>query len=64
MNKTDTETRTAIKTIFGARNVYIGLNGEVHVKGMMPNTNQLGWYFFGFIGSNDLSERIFHPDGS
>ena len=64
MYKTDTEIRIAVKTIFGARNARVTRNGEVHVKGMMPNTNRTGWYLLGFTGTDYLSERIFHFDGS
>jgi len=24
-------------------------NGEIHIYGQIPNTNQDGWYFFGYV---------------
>lgn len=62
--KTDAEIRTALKTIFGAKCARITRNGEVHVKGVMPNTNQTDWYLFGFTGATEVQERIWNPDGS
>jgi hypothetical protein len=29
---------------FGKGNVRINAHGEVYVKGVMPNTNTVGWY--------------------
>lgn len=62
--KTDAEVRKAVKAIFGAKNARVTRNGEVHVKGRMPNTNQVGWYLLGFTGQYDLDARIWWPDGS
>lgn len=62
--KTDAEVRAAVKAIFGAKNARVTRNGEVHVKGTMPNTNQTGWYLLGFTGQPELDEKIWWEDGS
>lgn len=62
--RTDTEVRAAVKAIFGAKNARVTKNGEVHVRGTMPNTNQVGWYLMGFTGQCELEERIWSPDGT
>lgn len=61
---TDAEIRTAIKSIFGAKNAKVTKNGEVHVYGVMPNTNQSSWYLLGFTGCAEIEEAIWAPDGS
>lgn len=63
-SKTDAEVRAAVKGIFGAKNAKVTRNGEVHVKGRMPNTNQIGWYLLGFTGYRELDDKIWWPDGS
>ena len=62
--KTDAEIRAAVKEIYGSKNAKVTRNGEVHVRGVMPNTNQVGWYLLGFTGQTELEEKLFHPDGS
>ena len=62
--KTDAEIRAAVKSIFGAKNAKVTKNGEVHVNGVMPNTNQSGWYLMGFTGNTDIEEKCWFPDGS
>lgn len=63
--KTDAEVRKAVKTIFGAKNARVTRNGEVHVNGRMPNTNQYGWYLLGFTGQPELDAKIWcEHDGS
>ena len=62
--KTDAEVRAAVKNIFGAKNARVTKNGEVHVKGTMPNTNQTGWYLLGFTGQPELDGKIWWEDGS
>ena len=62
--KSDAEVRAAVKTIFGAKNALVTKNGEVHIKGTMPNTNQAGWYLLGFTGQPELYEKIWWEDGS
>jgi len=64
ITKTDAEVRSAVKSIFGAINARVTRNGEVHVRGTMPNTNQVGWYLLGFTGQPELDDRIWYPDGS
>ena len=62
--KTDAEIRTAVKSIFGSKNARVTRNGEIHVRGTMPNTNQVGWYLMGFTGNTDIEEKIWFADGS
>lgn len=62
--KTTAEVRKAVKTIFGAKNARVTKNGEVHVNGRMPNTNQHGWYLLGFVGQAELDAMIWREDGS
>lgn len=62
--KTDAEIRTAVKTIFGSQNARVTRNGEIHVRGTMPNTNTQGWYLLGFTGSSQIEDIIFYLDGS
>jgi hypothetical protein len=45
---TDTEIRAHFLRR-DANKVRITRNGEVHVRGTMPNTNKWGWYFAGFV---------------
>ncbi len=62
--KSDNEVCKAVKALFGAKNARVTKNGEVHVKGPMPNTNKVGWYFFGFTGNDEIESRLWWPDGS
>lgn len=61
--KTDAEVRAAVKSIFGATNALVTRNGEVHVRGAMPNSSAYGWYLLGFTGQAELDEKIWLPDG-
>jgi hypothetical protein len=62
--KTDSEIRAAVKEIYGSNNAKVTRNGEVHVRGVMPNTNQTGWFLLGYTGQIELEEKLFYPDGS
>ena len=62
--KTDAQVRAAVKKIFGAKNARVTKNGEVYVRGRMPDTDQAGWYLLGFTGQIELEERLWYPDGS
>ena len=57
--KSEKEIREAVKEIFGAKNAKVKRNGEVHVRGIMPNTNQYGWYLLGFTGTVELDNKLF-----
>lgn len=61
---TTSTTRKAVKSIFGAKNARVKRNGEIHINGTMPNTNQTGWYLLGFVGSSEVNECLWYPDGS
>lgn len=52
------EIRKALRIEFGTRNYRITKNGEIHVYGTMPNTNQEGWYLYGWIGDAQTIARI------
>ena len=64
MHKSDSQIRMAIKTIYGPNNAKVTRNGEVHVRGTMPNTNHIGWHLLGFTGTYDIESRIWWEDGS
>lgn len=55
---TKTAIRAALVEMFGARKYRITANGEIHVYGVMPNTNQEGWYLFGDIDSAETIARL------
>jgi hypothetical protein len=50
--------RNALRNEFGARHYRITKNGEIHVFGTMPNTDQDGWYLYGWIGDPGTIARI------
>lgn len=41
--------RNALCKMFGARNFRITRDGEIHTKGVLPNTGCEGWYVFGSV---------------
>lgn len=45
---------------FGKGNVRISVHGEVHVKGIMPNTNKVGWYLLCHTFTNEFYALIKH----
>ncbi len=51
MQSTITTIRAALIKQFGARQYRITAAGEIHVRGTMPNTNQVGWYLYGYTNS-------------
>ena len=42
--------RNILKNTFGSRKYMINNKGEIHVYGSIPNTSQIGWYLYGFVG--------------
>lgn len=52
--------RSALRNAFGARQYRITATGEIHVFGTMPNTNETGWYLFGWVGDAETEFRIKH----
>jgi hypothetical protein len=56
MTKTN---RAAIIAHVDAERVCIARNGEVHAYGVLPNTNQTGWYFAGWADAilDAIAER-------
>ena len=50
--------RTALRSKFGARQYRITGAGEIHACGKMPNTNENGWYLFGFVGEAETENRL------
>ena len=55
---TKTALRNALREKFGRRNYRITRTGEIHAYGVMPNTNQVGWYLFGFVGNAETESRV------
>lgn len=45
---TNSQIRSQILADRDVERVTIKRNGEVHVYGVMPNTNQTGWYLAGY----------------
>ena len=46
---------------FGARNYTItgADRGQfVYVYGVMPNTNETGWYMYGYVDSEEMIQRL------
>lgn len=50
--------RAALVDKFGTRQYRITQEGQIHVHGTMPNTNQVGWYLFGFVGDAHTEARL------
>ena len=46
--------RTALRAKYGAGNYRITRNDEVHVYGLMPNSQTVGWWYMGDILAADL----------
>jgi hypothetical protein len=46
--------RTALRAKFGPRCYRITQNDEVHVYGLMPNSQTVGWWLMGDILSAEL----------
>ena len=55
---TTAQIRKILRQHFGARHYRITSAGEIHVYGRMPNTNEDGWYLFGYLGSPETEARI------
>jgi hypothetical protein len=53
-----TNVRKVLSARYGARNYRITQDGEIHVYGTIPNTNQVGWFLFGYIDDNYTKNRI------
>ncbi len=48
---TITAIREALRSKFGAGQYRIHAIGTIDVHGVMPNTNDTGWYLYGHIGA-------------
>lgn len=55
---TTAQLRKALRAKFGARRYRITAAGAVHVCGQMPNTNQVGWYLLGYVGSPEMESQL------
>ena len=53
-----TTIRKILRNTFGSRKYRITRDGEIHVYGTMPNTNQTGWYLFGHLGDAVTEARL------
>ena len=50
--------RAALVNQFGARKYRITKAGEIHVHGLVPNTNAIGWYLYGWTGDTATLARL------
>lgn len=50
--------RNALRVKFGARRYRITRTGDIHVFGVMPSTNVVGWYLYGYVGDASTEARI------
>ena len=50
--------RAALRSLFGARQYRITRDGEIHVYGVMPNSNVVGWYLYGYVGERYTEQRL------
>lgn len=50
--------RAILRDTFGNRSYRITRDSEVHVYGQMPNSEEVGWYFFGHLEDPDTLARI------
>ena len=50
--------RAALRAQFGARQYRITQDGDIHVRGTMPNTGQTGWYLYGYVGARETEQRL------
>ena len=55
---TKKEIRNTLRNAFGPRQYRITAKGEIHVCGTMPNTNETGWYLFGWVGNTETEAHI------
>jgi len=55
---TKSTVRVLLADSFGTGNVRITREGEIHVNGVMPNTDRWGWYLWGQIGNPDTEARL------
>jgi len=44
---------------FGARKYRITVDGKVEVHGDMPNSIEIGWWFFGYVDSVEVKRAVF-----
>ncbi|KQY83735.1 hypothetical protein [Pelomonas sp. Root1444] len=50
--------RAALRNEFGARKYRITKAGEIHAWGVMPNSNGLGWYLYGWTNDTTTLARL------
>jgi len=50
--------RKILRNAFGDRQYRITKENEIHVHGVMPNTNQVGWYLFGYVGDTQTEAQL------
>ena len=60
--KTDQQIRMKVKSIFGGKNAIVKRNGEIHVRGVMPNSCVYGWYLYGFTNDLYTEDRLWGID--
>lgn len=50
--------RKSLRREYGDRKYRITSAGEIHVHGIMPNTNSVGWYLWGRVGDRDTEVML------
>lgn len=53
-----TEIRLALRETYSKRNYRITKEGEIHVRGIMPNTNQKRCFLLGYMGYPEVEYQI------
>jgi hypothetical protein len=54
---TEKELRKILVSLFGKRNYRITRDNDIHVYGVMPNTNLYGWYLYGYKTKDNTVAR-------
>lgn len=52
------QVRIALRNAYGDHMYRITRAGEIHVYGMLPNSNTKGWWLFGDVSSAETIARI------
>ena len=50
--------RKILRAEYGDRHYRITKDGEIHICGTMPNSNQIGWYLFGYVNNRDTDRKL------
>jgi len=58
MNHTIEKIRKILRSEYGNRNYRITSDGEIHIYGTMPQTNQIGWYLYGHVCDQETNRKL------